>query len=101
MERRPRHEDRREQLRGELSVYGDARLAVVLQACRPLEDHERAMFCLADQERGAHELVDDALELLLAARREEPVQRTELTDLPECAPELRLEDDHERDEGDG
>src|SRR5207245_10903528 len=99
VQRRARHEDRCEQLRGELAVHGDARLAVVLQPGRPLENDQRAVLGLTDEERGAHELVDDPLELLFASRREKPVEWPELTDLAERATQFGLEHDDERDEG--
>ena len=59
------------------------------------------MLRLADQESRTYELVDDPLDLLFSPRHEQPVQRTELSDLSERATQLGLEDDHERDEGDG
>ena len=59
------------------------------------------MLGLADEKRGADQLVDDALELLFASRSEKPVERAELADLAEGASQLGLKDDDERDEGDG
>src|SRR2546423_7772555 len=60
---RSRHEDRRKELRGELAVHGNARLAVILEAGGALENDESAVLGLADEKRGADQLVDDALEL--------------------------------------
>ena len=59
------------------------------------------MLGLADEQSGPDQLVDDSLELLLATRCEKPVERAELADLAEGAAQLRLEDHHERDQGDG
>src|SRR6266850_5595773 len=54
-----------------------------------------------DEEGGAHELVDDVLDLLLGDRREQAVERAELSDLTEDAPQLWLEDDSDGDEAEG
>src|SRR5213076_88845 len=101
MQRRARHEDRGEELRGELAVHRNTGLAVVLQTRRPLENDESAVLGLADEKCGSDQLVDDPLELLLAAGCEKPVERTELADLAERASQLRLKDDDERDKGHG
>src|SRR5207249_1956965 len=66
---------------------------------RSLENDQRAVLGLTDEERGAHELVDDPLELLFTSRREKPVEWPELTDLAERATQVGLEHDDERDEG--
>src|SRR5258706_232336 len=56
---------------------------------------------LGDEQRGAHELVDDVLDLVLRDRGQQAVQRTELAELPEHAPELGLEDHRHRDQAEG
>src|SRR5437867_13218227 len=82
VKRRPGHEDRRQELGGELAVHRDAGLAVILQPGGPLENDERAVLGLADEERGPHQLVDDPLELLLATRRQKAVQRSSWPSCP-------------------
>src|SRR5438270_436277 len=98
---RARHEDRGEELRGQLAVHRNAGLAVVLKPRRALEHDQRAVLRLTDEKSGSDEFVDDALHLLLGARREQAVEGAELSKLAQGAPQLRLEHDDQRDDGHG
>src|SRR2546422_351637 len=99
VQRRARHEDRGEELRGEFSVHRYAGFAVILESGAPLDDDERAVPGLGDEQRRAHELVDDVIDLLLRLLDQQAVQRTELTQLSERATQLRLEHDQQREHG--
>src|SRR5205807_7094375 len=93
--------DRGEELRGQLAVHRNAGLAVVLKPRRALEHDQRAVLRLTDEKSGSDEFVDDALHLLLGARREQAVEGAELSKLAQGAPQLRLEHDDQRDDGHG
>ena len=101
VEGRAGHEDRREELGGELPIHRDAGLAVILKACPALEDDERPVLRFADEQRRADELVDGPLDLLLTPRDEHAVEGAELAELAERPTKLRLKHDDESEEGDG
>ena len=86
MQGRADHEDGGEELGRQAAVHRHAGLGVVLQARRPLDHDERAVPRATDEERRPGELVDDTVDLFGVARREQPVQRTELPELPEAPP---------------
>ena len=86
VQRRADHEDGGEELGREAAVHRHAGLGVVLQPRRSLDHDEGAVPGAADEERRSGELVHDAVDLFRVARRQQPVQGTELPELSEAAP---------------
>ncbi len=100
VERRLRHEDRDEQVGRQIGVEHDAGLGDLLETGLPFHDDEGAVDLRGKDGRRAGDLGRDMLGRALIGRREQPGERPDTADPLERPPELRLEDDDEREHAD-
>ena len=100
VERRPRREDRAEQIGADVGVEHHAGLRDLLEAGLALEHDQRAVAVGRQQRRRPGDLVRDVVDGPLLGRREEPVERPDPADPLERAAKLRLEDDDEGEQAD-
>src|ERR1051325_3972002 len=98
MERRVRVEDLQQNLGADDTVDHDARLGVLLKTGLALEHDERALAAFREAAARPGDLVDRALHTLRLVRTQRTVDPTaQSPDALHRAPELRLEDDDQRD----
>jgi hypothetical protein len=100
VERRPRGEDRQQQVDADVGVEHHAGLGDLLQARVPLEDDQRAVTLAGEERCCPGDLVGDPVDRALLRWREEPVERADAADPLERPAELRLEDDDEGEQAD-
>ena len=100
VQRGVRREDRLEQLLREVGVEHDPGLGRILEAGLPLDDDERADPVCRQRRSRARDDGRDALGVGCTRRRHHPAQGADAPDSLQGAPQLRLEDDHERQEAD-
>ena len=100
VKRRLGREERDQQVRGYVGVEHDAGLGDLLQAGLAL-DHDQGPVALVRQTfRGTGHLGRDMDDRGLLRRRDQPAKRAQTADPVERPPQLRLEDDDQREETD-
>ena len=89
-------EDVADQLLGNLSVNGGAGAHILLQPGLPGKDDQRAHLLPAHDLAGGHGLGDDAVHLLLGLGNAQQASQPDGTQSVQHPPQLRLEQDHHR-----
>ena len=100
MERRPGHEDRPKEIRGQVSVEHHPGLGNLAEGRLALDHDQGAVVVRRQQATGAGHLGRYVADDAPVRPAQEPGERTNPADSVECPAELRLEDHHEGEDAD-